>query len=553
MSTHKRRNKYRESKPNVTTAQPSEEVASKGWLVATEEKGVCVLFAPDGSSIDRSLGEFEDFPLMFPETLSDLSAAIDFHGSFQQRPVSVAQTVGQSAATANLAVQVTQAVYQAQGLVRLSPETLALLDGGAKTLQSSGWNIGTLSATNGQFVGTVQWLPAGAAMPLAVAASAGFALTLMALQWQLGRIEKQTQKMLGVVNNILQEIREDQRNDVIARVKRLQDAMTEAKAVGAVTRAVWGGINPEMENQLDRLRLNAENRVYPLIADLVGKSSLKERLEWMNEKGADLVHDIIMLTEVFGGLYRYWVLRIGYILNTKDESDITIAGTLKENATHRLAEIRDKLVPLTEELWRYFSLITECPGALGMTVWGRKKRQEAVNAAYQFREVIANLYEKFTGQVLKEPAAIKNLPESLSSVRWLLIEDEYVFVSFEITRPLLPVLKNQRFFSTFVGSRQFEYTLIMTNQRLIILQNSEFQKNCLFYQALENSSVQYIIDQEEIWVRMQIRVVSGSNLEPLAYEILFEKENFPPHEAEDFLAKMKIFSTQQSPERVAEV
>lgn len=330
--------------------------------------------------------------------------------------------------------------------------------------------------------------------------------------------------------------------------------MTEAKAVGAVTRTVWGGINPEMENQLDRLRLNAENRVYPLIADLGEKSSLKERLEWMNEKGADLVQDIIMLTEVFGGLYRYWVLRIGYNWNSEKESSMIVAEKLKENAMHRLAEIRDKLVPLTEELWRYFSLITECPGALGMTVWGRKrKRQDAVNTAYKFRESIANIYENFTGQALKEPEAIKNLPESLSSVRWLLIEDEYVFVSFEITVPLLNIFKNQSNFSKLVGSRKFEYTLIMTNQRLIILQNSGFQKNGLPYQTIENSSIQYIIDQEEIWVRMQIRVVSGSIVEPLAYEILFEKENFPPHEAEDFLAKMKIFSTQQSPERVAEV
>jgi hypothetical protein len=531
MSSNKRTHKPRKREQAVAVAQHFQIKEggvvpdARGWIVATEEPGICILFGNESSSTNIDFGKFEEFPLMPQDARQTLSQGIAFPLAPDPMPGTHGQAIEQFLPAANLIAQVAQGAYQAQGLVRLSPETLTMIQSGAKTLQAGGWNIGALSGPGGQFVGTVQWLPAGAAVPLAVAASAGVALTLIALQWQLSRIEKQTQQALKFAGEILQEIRADQRNDVAARVKRLRDAMNEAKAAGAVTNAVWEGLSPEVENQLGRLRSNAEDRVDRLIADLNRSSSAKERGEWMNANGGVLVQDIMTLIEAFGGLYRYWVLRVARNLRTPggDDSDAAVAETVKANARRDLVVMREKLAPRIEELWRYFSLIWECPGSLGMAVWGRGKTiREVREAARQLREALGELHERFVGYKLQEPSAIASMEEALAPLRWLLRRNEEVHLSFDLS----PLFCSER-------------TVVATSQRLFILRRSSFLKTGLVDEVRENSEIHYKFDKENGLMRMRINDISGGECAKPIHTILFRKEDFPAGEVNELLSALQ--------------
>ncbi|MBK5963368.1 hypothetical protein CCR95_04500 [Thiocystis minor] len=519
MSRHTRKNNPREGQPAVVTAEPHAIVhpgreEPKGWLVATEEKGVCVLFAPADSKTDISFGELYDFTLMPSDALDALGKAIEFPPTSQQSQASLGQTVGQSASTANLVAQVAQAAYQAHGLVRLSPETLALLDGGAKTLQSAGWNIGALSGSGGQFVGTLQWLPAGAATPLAVAASAGVALTLMALQWQLGRIEGLAAKAVEVSTEILNEIVTDQRSDVASRAKRLRDAIIEANRAGEVSDAVWEGFSPEMENQLDRLRRDVERRVKMRVADLNEKKLLKDRLQWMNEHGESLVQDLITLIVAFQSLYSYWALRVARNLrrNNSNASEGAVAETVKDHAKRDLGAMRETLEPSLESLWRYFSLIMECPGSLGLTIWGRNKKKEITrNAAVQLRQLIGEVQERFVGHIFPEPSEIQIL-QNVAPLRWLLKTDEKIISCIDFQCLLPPK----------------QYMFVATSQRLLVLQPSVFMSNGSVDEERDNTNIKYEFAKVGDDIYMYVCARSGKKI----HTVVFREKNDLPEESE---------------------
>ncbi|WEV78806.1 hypothetical protein O9K63_03145 [Janibacter cremeus] len=100
------------------------------------------------------------------------------------------ETLGSSIARAtglaNVAAQSLNGATNVQGLVRLAPETLKVLQT-AKPLTSGGYNLGTL-ASNGKIVGQVRWMPAGSAVTAGVLASVGPAVALMAIQSQLNTV-----------------------------------------------------------------------------------------------------------------------------------------------------------------------------------------------------------------------------------------------------------------------------------------------------------------------------------------------------------------------------
>ena len=66
--------------------------------------------------------------------------------------------IAASSSILNVGGQVATGLSQAQGLVRLAPETLSAIQAGAKPLVSGGYNIGTL-AQGGKISAQIRWLP----------------------------------------------------------------------------------------------------------------------------------------------------------------------------------------------------------------------------------------------------------------------------------------------------------------------------------------------------------------------------------------------------------
>lgn len=127
-----------------------------------------------------------------------------------------------------------------QGLVRLTPDTVAAMNAGLKPLVSGGGNLGVLTDAGGRFARQVRWTPVGPRIAGGtVLASLGPASIMIALQLQLSGLEKTAKETRGIARKILKGMNED-RQDELAGVARMVDqAFEEAERIRSVTPGVW--------------------------------------------------------------------------------------------------------------------------------------------------------------------------------------------------------------------------------------------------------------------------------------------------------------------------
>ena len=67
--------------------------------------------------------------------------------------VAIGAAIAETSAILNVGGQLASGLAQAQGLVRLAPQTLRALKAGLTPIQSGGYNIGVLAGQNGKFAG----------------------------------------------------------------------------------------------------------------------------------------------------------------------------------------------------------------------------------------------------------------------------------------------------------------------------------------------------------------------------------------------------------------
>ncbi len=147
------------------------------------------------------------------------------------------QIVATSVGAANVGAQLVHGISQACGLARLAPQTLQALQN-ASPVVKDGWHLGTLQQGR-QFAQQVRWLPAGPASAAAVLASIGPAVALLAIQWQLGKIESLAREAVALGNDILKEIRAPQWNRVFAHRSLVLESLDDARQLNAVTPKIW--------------------------------------------------------------------------------------------------------------------------------------------------------------------------------------------------------------------------------------------------------------------------------------------------------------------------
>lgn len=494
-------------------------------LVPLDEPGVFAVFADRDRHLELDFGEFHEFPLMTNDVRSSL-------GQFVESAIT----------SANIGLQLAHGAYEARGLVRLAPETLQMLQSGAKTIQQGGWNIGSLSGPGGQIIHSVRWLPAGVpTIAIGAAANAAAGLALLALQWQLNRIERLAETNLKVSTEVLQEIQGSQRNEIIAKVKRLSDAVSEARARGAVTAAVWDGFGGQtMETTLHARARDIEQRVDRQIDELNRKNGAKERLEWMNKHGANFLQDLVILIYAGGGLYRYWALRVAHILYAHPD-DRAVAETVQSNATRDHQAMREKLAPRIAELWRYFSLVMECPGGMGATLWGRGKTiQEVRDTAGRMHDALGDLHEKFVGSRLLEPEPPAILGRDLGlRLRWLLNADETVKMcgpnALRSMSDRLGLIPNLPW--NMLDHR--ERFLIVTTQRLFVLRLSNFNKTGSVEEVIPIAQLRYEFEKTFFYWRANVGKVENNQRATLIYALDFPKLQFTQERIQEKIAALR--------------
>ncbi len=139
---------------------------------------------------------------------------------------------------ANVALQLSPALMAAQGIVQLSPVTVAALQTMAPIVGANGWNIGTL-AVGGQFGHSVQWAPMAAASGASFAATLGPSLALLGIQMQLMQISRKVDANIALTKDVLAELKWANDAELVALLRTVKRAYEEAVSVGAVTPAIY--------------------------------------------------------------------------------------------------------------------------------------------------------------------------------------------------------------------------------------------------------------------------------------------------------------------------
>ena len=251
-----------------------------------------------------------------------------------------AHTAAQAIGLANVAAQGLSGLQQAQGLVRLAPETLAALRAGAAPLTQGGWNLGGLQV-GGKLVATVRWAPVGAAGAVGLLAAVGPALAVMAVQWQLRKIAKRVERNITLTTRVLDELRNESWHDLKATVSTVLEEANHVMSMGLVTLGIWDHLQsqsvvPSLARQRS-LHLEALSKRQLRFSSL---NSDKQRKAWMEDDFSELLRNAHAVAAAEQAWLIYQLIRAAHLRSTGQMEDEVLAERVMARAieTHRETE-----------------------------------------------------------------------------------------------------------------------------------------------------------------------------------------------------------------------
>lgn len=231
----------------------------------------------------------------------------------------------------NVAAQAANGAVQAQGLLRFAPQSLDLIAKGAQPMMSGGQLTGNL-VKNGKIVGQARLVAAGGAQATSIAASAGGALAMVAMQAQMAQIQRSAEQNLQLTEGVFDAIKTDHWSQIVGATKAVNQAYDMAAHIGAVTDSIMGGIRhlrPDLEAYVERSqRTVAAHRA--ALADAESHSARQQILQ-----RPEVVRDaqaLVLATEA---------LRMFRLLEAAN-------AALHANEDEREARRRDRLVEQAE-------------------------------------------------------------------------------------------------------------------------------------------------------------------------------------------------------------
>ncbi|MFE1646192.1 hypothetical protein ACFM35_11480 [Microbacterium sp. P01] len=341
----------------------------------------------------------------------------------------VSTAAGTAVGFGNIAAQGVNAAMQAQGLVRLAPQTLQALKTAAPIVKD-GWNLGTL-ASGGKFAAQVRWLPATAATTASVVAAMGPAITLMVIQVQLNQIANVAKHNLELTSKVLQVVRQEQWSAVTGYHNTLMRELDHARQIGEVTDAVFTevrGYQGELSTQWDVFEKAARQHV----AELRSKVGHKERQQYLTDNGQAIIADVQALLLAQTSWFVYQALRAGHLLKSarSDPQDAQLLKNLVANTQALHEKTLDETDWLLDQLAREFAVIDELPGKRTFKIGGTARAaKDATRMVRQLQQALAAIRGQ---EAPSEPLPLvlpaitvfeDNIPDELTRILPLRLED----------------------------------------------------------------------------------------------------------------------------------
>jgi phosphoribosyl-ATP pyrophosphohydrolase len=326
----------------------------------------------------------------------------------------IAAAVASGSSVLNVGAQLANGLAQAQGLVRLAPETLKALNDGASFVKSGGQFLGTLSK-GGRFTDSVRFLPATAAQTAGVVASLGPALAMIAIQVQLHEVSGLVRENLALTDTLLKAVRFEQWAELTGLEQAVTAALAEANAVGQVTSPIWenvAGYEAALLKQRHLFRRLVESHA----SELSNRKTHNQRRQYLEKSGEAILLDLHSLMLAHKAWFEYQALRAGRAkLNAAhDPHEATLLKTIIGNAQSEYEATVAQTLATLDVLHREISILAELPG----------KRTIVFTEARRSAKDVARMAEQLLVAVNRLSPSTKTFPEALSRPALLLIDNE---------------------------------------------------------------------------------------------------------------------------------
>jgi len=396
--------------------------------------------------------------------------------------------VATAAGLVNVGAQVVNGLAQAQGLVRLAPETLRALSSGATTLQSGGWNIGTL-AQAGKFSASVKWLPAAGASAGGVVAAVGPALALMAIQMQLNEITGLVHENLQLTESVLKVVRNEQWAELTGLEGAVSKAVSEANSVGHVTNTIWENVSGS-EAELGKQRDLFQRSVKGHLDSLQECRTARDRRTFLETNSVAIMLDCHCLMLANKAWFQYQALRAARACDAavQDDREVGLAEKIVADARAEYGQVVGEVNTLIDALRREMWILAQLPGRRTIPFTkSRRSADEVARMADSLFEALSGMTGKLADDsaLIPQPAVVsmaskKDADMALRILRWRLNGTETV--------------------GALVAARERgagDVVAALTDERVLIADQKKLFSEGIVRQMIPTSDIRYVRHRPE--------------------------------------------------------
>jgi hypothetical protein len=297
-------------------------------------------------------------------------------------------------AAGNVGAQMLPSIMAAQGVVQLSPATLAALQTLTPMVGAQGMNLGALVDTAGKIGHLVQWAPAVGTTAATFAASMGTSVALFAIQLQLRQISRNIERNLELTQDILDELRWKNDAELVALDDEIRQAVGEVDAIGAATAEIYGEIRGK-KHLLEQARELLVRRISSYLDQLARAASAEARRTWVGDHADRCVVDMRALVRIHQDWFVFQAIRAAHVAEVDtSERGSDLVDRIRTEAQQENEVVGARVVKLADQLQRQLGLVEEASGRrIGRFGKAKNARTHAGELRAEIAEIVPVLSE----------------------------------------------------------------------------------------------------------------------------------------------------------------
>ena len=352
----------------------------------------------------------------------------------------IVDALSNTVSAANAAAQGLGGLISAQGLVRLSPETLRNLRT-MQTMVEGNYNLGVLKQ-GGKFAAHIRWAPAAGAQAASVLENLGPSLALLAISAQLTAISSKVDENIELTRDVLKALREDHWNKLTGLFGVINGTIDEARKVGSVSPWIFRRVETH-EVSIECERETFSNYLKNHLEKLDG-AEYAERRAYLRDNGEAIIGDIQGFIMVEEACYRYQVLRAAAIAADEDrtDEDDRIMRDLAEEVPARRRKAMERVARILQELDAHCHLADKLYGGKWSLRDFRSRRSgpasQVVGAMIKYIDSVCDVFYEGVDELRPSIEVVKDAGGTWSDVleilRWVLPREEPLLALAEVSQ-----------------------------------------------------------------------------------------------------------------------